>query len=67
MTEFVRPIQERIEDILVLDIEALCDFADNLQYHIPDSLSERAITEGRFFCYRAVITKEPHSMLNSKH
>ena len=40
MTEFVRPIQERIEDILVLDIEALCDFADNLQYHIPDSLSE---------------------------
>ena len=40
MTEFVRPIQERIEDLLVLDIEALCDFADNLQYHIPDSLSE---------------------------
>ena len=40
MTEFVRPIQERIEDFLILDIEALCDFADNLQYHIPDSLSE---------------------------
>ena len=40
MAESVRPIQERIEDILVLDIEALCDFADNLQYHIPDSLSE---------------------------
>ena len=40
MTEFVRPIQERIEDLLILDIEALCDFADNLQYHIPDSLSE---------------------------
>ena len=31
MTEFVRPIQERIEDLLILDIEALCDFADNLQ------------------------------------
>ena len=40
MTEFVRPIQERIEDFLILDIEALCDFADHLKYHIPDSLSE---------------------------
>ena len=40
MTEFVRSIQKRIEDVLILDVEALCDFADNLQYHIPDSLSE---------------------------
>ena len=40
MTEFVRPIQERIEDFLILDIEALCNHADHLKYHIPDSLSE---------------------------
>ena len=40
MTEFVRPIQERIEDFLILDIEALCNHADHLKYHTPDSLSE---------------------------
>ena len=40
MTEFVRPIQERIEDFLILDIEALCNHADYLKYHFPDSLSE---------------------------
>ena len=40
MTEFVRPIQESIEDILILDIETLCDFADHLKHNIPDSLSE---------------------------
>ena len=40
MTEFVRPIQERIEDFLILDIEALCNHADHLKYYIPDSLSE---------------------------
>ncbi len=40
MTEFVRPIQERIEDFLILDIEALCNHTDHLKYHIPDSLSE---------------------------
>ena len=40
MTEFVRPVHEHIKDLFILDIEALCDFADNLQYHIPDSLSE---------------------------
>ena len=40
MTEFVRPIQERIEDLLILDIEALCNHADHLKYHIPDSLSK---------------------------
>jgi len=40
MTEFVRPIQESIEDILILDIETLCDLADHLKHNIPDSLSE---------------------------
>ena len=40
MTEFVRPIYEHIKDLFILDIEALCDFADNLEYHIPDSLCE---------------------------
>ena len=40
MTEFVRPIQESIEDILILDIETLCDFADHLKHNVPDSLSE---------------------------
>ncbi len=39
MTEFVRPIQESIEDILILDIETLCDFADHLKHNIPDSLN----------------------------
>ena len=40
MTEFVRPVHEHIKDLFILDIEAFCDFADNLKYHIPDSLSE---------------------------
>ena len=40
MTDFVRPIQERIEDFFILDIEALRDITDNLEYHIPDSLCE---------------------------
>ena len=40
MTEFVRSIQKRIEDVLILDVEALCDFADELKYYIPDSLGE---------------------------
>jgi len=40
MFEFVRPIQEHIEDFLILDIEALCNHADHLEYHIPDSLCE---------------------------
>lgn len=40
MTEFARPIQERIEDFLVLDKETLCNHADHLKYQIPDSLSE---------------------------
>ena len=40
MREFVRPVHEHIKDLFILDIEAFCDFADNLKYHIPDSLSE---------------------------
>ncbi len=40
MTEFVQPIQERIEDFLVLDIEALCNHTYHLNCHIPDTLSE---------------------------
>ena len=40
MREFVRPIHKHIKDLFILDIEAVCDFADNLKYHIPDSLSE---------------------------
>jgi len=40
MREFVRPVHEHIKDLFILDIEALCDFADDLKYHIPDSLSE---------------------------
>ena len=40
MTEFARPVHEHIKDLFILDIEAFCDFADNLKYHIPDSLSE---------------------------
>ncbi len=40
MREFVRPIHEHIKDLFILDIEALCDFADDFKYHIPYSLSE---------------------------
>ena len=40
MREFVRPVHKHIKDLFILDIEALCDFADDLKYHIPDSLSE---------------------------
>ncbi len=40
MREFVRPVHKHIKDLFILDIEALCDFADNLKYYIPDSLSE---------------------------
>ena len=40
MTDFVRPIHEHVEDLFILDVEALCDFADELKYYIPDSLSE---------------------------
>ncbi len=40
MREFVRPIHKHIKDLFILDIKALCDFADDLKYHIPDSLSE---------------------------
>ena len=40
MTEFVRPIYEHVEDLFILDVEALCNFAYELEYYIPDSLSE---------------------------
>lgn len=40
MREFVRPVHKHIKDLFILDIEALCDFADDLKYHIPDSLRE---------------------------
>ena len=53
MTEFVRAIQESIEDFLILDIEALCNFADELKYHIPDSLSE-----SKFHATHSSILKE---------
>ena len=35
MTEFVRSIQKRIEDVPILDVEALCDFADKLRLNAP--------------------------------
>ena len=40
MTEFVGPIHKHIEDLFILDVEALCYLADKLKHHIPDSLSE---------------------------
>ena len=40
MTEFVRSIHKHVEDLFIFDIEAFCYLADNLQYHIPDSLCE---------------------------
>ena len=40
MTEFVRSIQERIEDLFIFDVEAQCNLADHLKHYIPDSLSE---------------------------
>jgi len=40
MREFVRPIHKHVKDLFILDIEALCNFADNLKYHIPDPLGE---------------------------
>ena len=40
MTEFVRPIHKCIEDLFILDIEALCNLSDHLKHHIPDSLGE---------------------------
>ena len=41
MTEFVRPIHKRIEDLFILDIEALCYLTDHLKHYIPNSLCER--------------------------
>ena len=43
MTKFVRPIHEQVEDLSIVDMEALCAFADNLECHIPDSLNESKI------------------------
>ena len=59
MTEFVRPIQERIEDFLILDIEALCNHADHLKYHIPDSLSESELHAA----LDSIIEESAHSLV----
>jgi hypothetical protein len=40
MAEFIRPIHKCIEDLFILDIEALCYLTDHLKHYIPDSLSE---------------------------
>ena len=40
MTEFIRPIHQRIEDLFIFDIEAQCNLADHLKHYIPDSLGE---------------------------
>ena len=53
MTEFIRPIHKHIKDLFILDIETLCDFADELKYHIPDSLSE-----SKFHATHSSILKE---------
>ena len=59
MTEFVRPIQERIEDFLILDIEALCNHADHLKYHIPDSLSESELHA----TFDSIIEESAHGLI----
>ena len=59
MTEFVRPIQERIEDLLILDIEALCNHADHLKYHIPDSLSESELHAA----FDSIIEEPAHGLI----
>lgn len=40
MTEFIRPIHQRIEDLFIFDIEAQCNLADHLKHYISDSLGE---------------------------
>ena len=59
MTEFVRPIQERIEDFLILDIEALRNHADYLKYHIPDSLSESELHA----TFDSIIEESAHGLI----
>ena len=59
MTEFVRPIHERIEDFFILDIEALCNHADYLKYHIPDSLSESELHA----TFDSIIEESAHSLV----
>ena len=40
MIEFVRLVEEQVEDLLVLDVEAFRDYADEFKQHTPDSLRE---------------------------
>ena len=53
MREFIRPIHKHIKDLFIPDIETLCDFADELKYHIPDSLRE-----SKFHATHSSILKE---------
>ena len=57
MTEFVRSVHEHIKDLFILDIEEICDVADNLKYHIPDSLreSEFHVTLGSIHVYAVLV------------
>ena len=43
MTEFVRSIHKHVEDMFVLDVEALGDFMDDFKQRVPDSLGERGL------------------------
>lgn len=40
MSQFIRPVDKHVEDLLVLDIEALRHLSDELNHHIPDFLCD---------------------------
>lgn len=43
MVEFVSPVHKQIEDVFILDVEALCDFDDKFLKSLPDSLGDTQI------------------------
>ena len=40
MSQFIRPVDKHVEDLLVPDIEALRHLSDELNHHIPDFLCD---------------------------
>jgi hypothetical protein len=43
MIEFVRAVHKHVEDLIVLDVEALCDLADQFKHHVSYPLCERKL------------------------
>ena len=40
MSQFIRPVDKHVENLLVPDIEALRHLSDELNHHIPDFLCD---------------------------